>query len=144
MTALTIIEQQNINHGASVSKLLTPLIAIGKFSCKLDAKSMAFIWKLVLKTMQQNPEICSELELGAVVIFLVQEVFYFFDMVRQNTNNISKLAKVAGFLLKVIIGLIEKETTLVENENENENLLNLVLQLLKYRVNKFFQRFPTS
>lgn len=132
MTALGIIEQQNFNQGATVTKLIITLVAIGKFSCRMDAKSMAFIWKLVLKTIQQNPEICSELELGAVVIFIIEEVFNAFDLIRQNTSSISKLAKVAGFLLKVIIGLIEREATLLENENENEITLRLIFQLLKY------------
>jgi hypothetical protein len=93
---------------------------------------MALIWKLVLKTMQQYPEICTKLNLEAVVVFLIQEVFYLFDMLHQNPNNISKLAKVAGFLIKVIIGLIEKDSAMLEKENANEATLNLVFQLQKY------------
>lgn len=137
MTALPIIEQQTFDDNSSVIKLLIPLIAIGKFSCKLDAKSMALIWKLVLKTMQQHPEICTQLELEAVVVFLIQEVLYLFDMLYQNPNNISKVAKVAGFLIKVIIGLIEKDAAMLENENANEATLNLVFQLQKYYFKKF-------
>ena len=131
LAALPIIEQQTFADGSTVTKLLTPLIAIGKFSCRLDAKSMSFIWKLVLKTIQQHPPISSELQLGTVVVFLVEEVLYFFDKLQENVNNISRLAKVAGFLLKVIIGLIEKETAMLENESENEAILNLVFQLQK-------------
>ena len=132
MTALPIIEQQTFDDDSSVIKLLIPLIAIGRYSCKLDAKSMALIWKLVLKTMQQYPEICTKLNLEAVVVFLIQEVFYLFDMLHQNPNNISKLAKVAGFLIKVIIGLIEKDSAMLEKKNTNEATLNLVFQLQKY------------
>nr|SVE70296.1 EOG090X02CC [Daphnia similis]SVE70920.1 EOG090X02CC [Daphnia similis]SVE71551.1 EOG090X02CC [Daphnia similis] len=131
MTVLPIIEQQQFGESALVGRLLVPLMAVGKFSCKLDAKSMALIWKLVLKTMQHYPDLCLNLELGEVVVFLVQEVFYLFDLLHQNTSNISKLAKVAGFLIKVIIGLSEKDTTMLENESVNEMVLDLVFQLLQ-------------
>ncbi len=135
MTALPLIAPQNFSDGSAFTKLLNLLIAIGKFSCRLDAKSMAFIWKLVLKTIQQHPAVCPELELGAVVIFLVEEVFYLFDKLQDNASN-SRMVKVAGFLLKVIVGLAEKE--LLENESVNEAVIKLVLQLQKYhRFNEF-------
>ena len=111
--------------------MLVPVIAIGKFSCKLDAKSMALIWKFVLKTIQQNPDICAELQLGTVVVFLAEEICYFLDMLPQNSNGVSRLTKVAGFLLKVIIGLLEKDTSILENEAQVGSILNLTIQLQK-------------
>lgn len=128
MAALPIVDQENYHQNKEVHKLLKPLIEIGKFSCKLDAKSMALIWKLVLKTIQWNPELCTHLDLGSVVIFLVNELFNLFDILDQNnSSNVSRLAKVTGFLLKVIIGLVEKETTLLEKEFENESIMNLLV-----------------
>lgn len=129
LVALPAIEQSNFNH--DMVSLLKPLIAIGKYSCKLDAKSMAFIWKLLLKVLQQNPHLCSELELGACVIFLIQEILRLFDLLRQNINNVSKLTKIAGFLIKVVIGLFEKDCSIIENEKENDAAVTLVLHLLR-------------
>nr|SVE75628.1 EOG090X02CC [Daphnia hispanica] len=108
MTALSITEQQDFGDSTLVGRLLVPLMAIGKFSY-----------------------LCPKLELGEVVVFLVQEVFYLCELLRQNPSSISKLAKVAGFLIKVIIGLSEKDTAMLENESVNEMVLDLVLQLLQ-------------
>lgn len=115
-----------------MTDLLEPLIAIGKHSCKIDAKSMAFIWKFLLKTLQQNPELCRSLDLSASVTFLVQEIHRLLDLLRQNPTNVSKLAKIAGFLIKVVVGLVEKDATILRGESENEAVLSLVLQLLRY------------
>ncbi|KAI9562892.1 hypothetical protein GHT06_010348 [Daphnia sinensis] len=144
MTALPIIEQKQFGDSALVGRLLVPLMAIGKFSCKLDARSMALIWKLVLKTMQHYPDLCPKMELGETVVFLVQEVFYLFDLLYQNNNNISKLAKVAGFLIKVIIGLSEKDTTILENESVNETVLDLVFQLLQFTPDAVKYKIPVG
>jgi len=115
-----------------MAQLLKPLISIGQYSCKLDAKSMAFIWKLLLKMLQQNPDLSRKLELGTSLLFLVQEILRLFDLLRQNVNNVSKLTKIAGFLIKVVVGLVEKDDTILEGEKENEAALTLILHLLKY------------
>jgi len=127
MVALPHVDHQNAKDG-SIGKMLKPIIAIGKYSCKLDAKSMALIWKLVLKILQQTPSICLELELDAVIAFLIDEVVQLFDMF-QSTSHVSKLTKVSGFLVKVIIGLIELNSEIIEGEQENEAVLNLILRL---------------
>ena len=127
MIALPLIDHQNVKHG-NIGELLKPIISIGKYSCKLDAKSMALIWKLVLKILQQNLSICLELELGAVVVFLVHEVFQLLEMF-QSTSHVSKLTKVSGFLVKVIIGLIELDSDIIEGGKENEAVLDLILKL---------------
>lgn len=93
---------------------------------------MAFIWKLLLKMLQQNPDLSRKLELGASLLFLVQEILRLFDLLRQNVTNVSKLTKIAGFLIKVVVGLVEKDDTILEGEKENEAALTLVLHLLKY------------
>lgn len=131
MIALPHIDHQNVEYG-NIAKLINPLIAIGKYSCKLDAKSMALIWKLVLKILQQNPGLCLELEIGAVAVFLINEVFQLFTMF-QSTSHVSKLTKVSGFLVKVVIGLIELNSDFINGEEENEAILNLILKL--HRLN---------
>lgn len=133
MIALPIVEHQNSHNIEEVCSLLRPLIEVGKLSCKLDVKSMALIWKLVLKALQSNSKMCSHLDLGNVVIFIANELSYLFDTLSRTTDcNVSKLVKVIGFLLKVLIGLIEIERDLLERDRENETVLNLlVLHLIR-------------
>ena len=89
---------------------------------------MALIWKLVLKILQQNVSVCLDLEIGDLVVFLSHEVFHLFEMF-DNTAHVSKLTKVSGFLIKVIIGLIELNSDILLAEKENETVFNLALKL---------------
>lgn len=90
---------------------------------------MASVWKFTLKTLQQHPALCSELPLKNVISFLVEEVVSaHFDIIAKTLELEQRHAKIIGFLLKVIVGLVEKDNVL-ENEAANEAVLRLVVQL---------------
>lgn len=93
---------------------------------------MASVWKLILKTLQQHPAVSSELELGTVVTFLVQElVLTHFEAITKNAQLEQRHAKIIGFLLKVVVGLSEKDNVL-DSEMANEAALRLIVQLHRF------------
>ena len=129
--AQSIIEQQKTVNQNPTVELLEPLVAVGKHSCKVDAKTMAFVWKFLLKSLQQSPELCRSLDLHSCLTFLVPEIFRVLNILRHNSASVPKLAKIAGFLIKVVIGLVERDASILEGESENESALSLLLQLLR-------------
>lgn len=131
MAVIPLLEQDNFAYQENeLRKLLTPTIAIGKCSCKLDPRSMAFIWKLVLKTLKSNHSIYTEKEISEVVHFLIHDSMPHYLELLNNPGNIPRIGKIAGFLIKVIIGLLDIKSISVA-EHLNDTLINFILKLYR-------------
>ena len=89
---------------------------------------MAFIWKLVLKTLKSNPIIYTEQEIGDVVLYLIQDSMPHYLELLNNPGNIPRIGKIAGFLIKVIIGLLDIKPVA---EHLKDTLINFILNLYR-------------
>lgn len=131
LASLPMLQEDNFtNQVEEFGKLLKPVLSIGKLSCKLDQKSMAFIWKLVLKTLKKNSKICQEKEIVDVVQFILQDSLPYFLALLLNPANINKSGKIVGFLSKVVVGFFDIIPVTIA-EHVNDTLINLILQLYR-------------
>ena len=129
-SAIPIVEQQKLDI-EGLNSLMTPLISVGKFLCKLEGKTMAIIWKLILRLLQQNPTICGGIRVAPTILFLISEVSQLFGHLNSDSSGV-RLVKVISFLLKIIVAMIDLYKEPMNCAAEVESVLNLVLLLLRY------------